>query len=183
MGLVLGVKGQGFIFSTSHDRIVSLTRRQGVLVIGIGSATKELSGYLKGPKRYRTIGLMGSETDTGDRDGVTISEKAWEHVTEEQLLAALKKHTGVIMQAPPKFSAIKVDGERAYEIARRGGQLVLPERPVEVHAIELLQPWEETKPKFDISIVCGAGTYIRSLSPSSFCSDSLAMVTNGFAEV
>ncbi|KAJ7685262.1 pseudouridine synthase [Mycena polygramma] len=116
----------------------------GVLVVGIGKATKKLSQFLECTKEYRTTCLLGCETDTYDSEGSRVRLAPWRHVTREQVESALAKFRGEIQQIPPIFSALKMDGRPLYEYARKG--IPLP-RPIEarkatVHSLELLE-WRD----------------------------------------
>lgn len=146
----------------------------GVLVIGLGRGCKRLTGYLGNTvKGYRTLGRLGIAHDTYDRTGKSIEEQPWNHVTADELERMLRERfTGRIMQRPPSFSAIHVNGERAYEIARRQQQspttetkegddpLVLPEREITIHKCSLV---EANLPDFTLEMECSSGTYVRSL--------------------
>lgn len=136
----------------------------GVLVIGIGKGTKMMDLYTKGSKSYKAVGLFGHETDTGDAEGVnTGDEMGFEHVTQEKLENSLKKFVGNITQVPPQYSAIKKDGVKAYELARKGVEVEMTPRAITIHSISLSRPFAETSPAFEFEVSCGGGTYIRSL--------------------
>ncbi|KIY43347.1 pseudouridylate synthase 4 [Fistulina hepatica ATCC 64428] len=113
----------------------------GVLVIGVGKGTKKLTDFLHCTKEYRATCLLGCETDTYDSEGAQVRQMPWKHVTREMVEAALPKLTGNILQVPPIFSALKMDGKPLYEYARKG--LPLPRkieaRPVTVHRLEIVQ--------------------------------------------
>jgi len=137
----------------------------GVLVIGVGPATKLMENYTKGSKCYDAIFQLGFETNTADAEGEQVGESMeWRHVTEEGVLEACTKFVGNIMQEPPIFSALRVGGQRAYDMARDGVDFKLEKRPVTVHQIRLLRPFAETAPAIHLSIECGGGTYIRSIA-------------------
>ncbi|KAK4050563.1 pseudouridine synthase pus4 [Microbotryomycetes sp. JL221] len=112
----------------------------GVLVIGTHKATKQLAKFLDCTKEYKAIGLLGCSTDSYDSDGKRVRTTAWEHVTEESIRQTLDQFRGEIMQMPPVFSALKMDGKKLCDYAREG--VPLP-RPIEarkqiVHNLELL---------------------------------------------
>lgn len=141
---------------------------EGILVIGVGSGTKALEGYLKGSKGYTASVELGYETNTLDREGNVTQTADVDHVTEERVLEALPKFTGDIMQVPPIFSAIKKGGKRMYEEARSGkteADVQLDPRPVTIYNIDYLPTDHEGKslPCFGLNVECGGGTYIRSL--------------------
>ncbi|KAJ6502471.1 pseudouridylate synthase 4 [Mycena sanguinolenta] len=117
----------------------------GVLVVGVGKATKKLSQFLECTKEYATTCLLGAETDTYDAEGSIVRHAPWRHVTRDQVETALAKFRGEIQQTPPIFSALKMDGRPLYEYARKG--IPLP-RPIEarkatVHSIEVTE-WKAT---------------------------------------
>ncbi|KAJ7219349.1 pseudouridine synthase [Mycena pura] len=117
----------------------------GVLVIGIGKATKKLSQFLECVKEYRTTCLLGCETDSYDSDGARVRLAPWRHVTREQVENALDKFRGEILQTPPIFSALKMDGRPLYEYARKGIPLPRPIEPrkTTVYSLELTE-WKDT---------------------------------------
>ena len=136
----------------------------GVLVIGVGKGTKLMDLYTKGSKGYEAIGLFGFETDMGDAVGVQIGEALpYDHVSQQDLEGALAGFIGDTMQVPPIYSAIKKDGKKAYELARKGVEVTMEPRLVRIYSVNLTRPSSETKPDFHLSIECGGGTYIRSL--------------------
>jgi len=136
----------------------------GVLVIGIGKGTKALGTFLKGEKSYKAVGQFGYETDTCDVEGQMQGEaKSYDHVTQEMIEGVLEKFRGKIQQSPPRFSAVRKNGRRAYEWAREGQDFELPARTVFVHSLRLSKPYCETKPAFELELHCGGGTYVRSL--------------------
>jgi tRNA pseudouridine55 synthase len=116
----------------------------GVLILGIGSGTKSLQDFLGCTKSYETVVLFGKATDTYDTEGKVVARKGYEHVTKEQVEEALAKWRGKIMQKPPIFSALKVNGKKLYEYAREGKEvpIEIEERAVEVEAMEMTE-WME----------------------------------------
>lgn len=161
---------------TSHD-VVQIVRRgtnirraghtgtldpraSGVLVVLIGPAVR-LSEYVSASdKRYQAVLQLGSSTDTYDSDGVVTSTKPVE-ITEEQFTEALKSFIGEIEQVPPPYSAVKVQGRKAYEMAREGEPVELAPRKIQVYNLELLE-W--APPEAVIDVYCSSGTYVRSLA-------------------
>lgn len=133
----------------------------GMLPIALGEATKTVPYVMDGAKVYRFTVTWGEERSTDDLEGVAtkISD---ERPTEEQIRAIMPKYTGVIMQAPPQFSAVKIAGERAYDLAREGEVIDIPEREVEIGRLDLIEIADADKTVFEIE--CGKGTYVRSLA-------------------
>ena len=165
-GVVLYPKPTGV---TSHDIVARVRRTQprrakvghagtldpfasGLLLILLGRATRAQRFLMALPKTYRAVARLGWRSDTGDRDGTL------EHTG--RVPDALAMPVGDLLQTPPAYSAVKVGGERAYALARRGETPDLKPRPVTVHRAELL--WHEgDRAAFEIE--CSSGTYIRSL--------------------
>ncbi|THU88419.1 pseudouridine synthase [Dendrothele bispora CBS 962.96] len=113
----------------------------GVIVVGVGKATKQLTRFLDCTKEYRTTCLLGCETDSYDSEGAKVRIAPWKHVTKELVEEALSQFTGQIKQTPPIFSALKMDGKALYEYARKGIPLPRPieARDVTVHSLELVE--------------------------------------------
>lgn len=116
----------------------------GVLIAGIGKGTKELSNFLDCMKTYETVLLFGVATDTYDRVGKVVGHAPYEHITREKVEKALEAFRGKIMQRPPIFSALRVQGKRMYEYAREGKELPveIQPRPVGVEKLEIIE-WLE----------------------------------------
>src|SRR6185436_18531746 len=132
----------------------------GVLVVCLGPATRLIEYVQRLPKRYLATFLLGRQSETEDIEG-TVTELVDPSVpTEAQLRAALPNFIGCIQQLPPAFSALKVEGKRAYDLARQGETPDLKARPIEVHSIDLI---EYDYPQLTFDIRCGSGTYVRSL--------------------
>ena len=134
----------------------------GVLVLAIGPTTR-LIEYVQDDTRktYRAVISLGSATDSDDADGAVIATQAIPAITEATLTPILAQFVGDIMQVPPKVSALHVDGQRMYDLARKGIAPELPARPVHIYSISL-RAWDETS--LTIDVTCGKGTYIRSLA-------------------
>ncbi len=132
----------------------------GILPIALGEATKTISFIQDGLKTYSFTVQWGEQRDTDDMEGEIIATSD-NRPTKEQVLALLPKYTGDIMQTPPKFSAIKINGERAYDLARDGEEVELHPREVYIESIELL---ETRLHETSFRMVCGKGTYVRSLA-------------------
>ena len=132
----------------------------GLLPLAFGEATKTVPYVVDGEKAYRFTVTFGIETDTDDSEG-RIASQSEARPTEQQILAALPKFTGAITQVPPRYSAIKIDGERAYDLARGGETVELQPRIVEIHTLTLRS--------FDgqsavLEAECGKGTYVRAIA-------------------
>jgi tRNA pseudouridine55 synthase len=135
-------------------------RASGVLVILIGPAVR-LSEYVSASdKRYQAIVRLGASTDTYDADG-RITASAPVTISEEQFEEALGQFIGEIEQVPPPYSAVKVKGRKAYEMARDGEDVELTPRKIKVYNLELLE-W--APPEAVIDVYCSSGTYVRSLA-------------------
>lgn len=132
----------------------------GLLPVCFGEATK-IAGHLLGEdKGYEAWGRFGATTDTDDSDGSVLHERPVPALATQDIEIALRPLTGRIRQRPPIYSAVKQGGEPLYAKARRGETIEVPEREVEVQAIELLQL---RGTEVHLRIACGAGTYVRSL--------------------
>ena len=137
----------------------------GLLVLLVGRATRLLPHLAGEPKVYEATIRFGAETETEDHLGTVTVEAP--RPTREALLAALPRFVGAIAQVPPAYSAKRVDGERAYALARRGEMVALDPVTVQVHRWEVvaLRPASDgTIGEADVRITCGGGTYIRSLA-------------------
>jgi tRNA pseudouridine55 synthase len=163
---------------TSHDVVDEVRRRlgvrrvghagtldpdaTGVLVLGVGRATRLLSYPQASDKRYVTQARFGSATSTQDASGEVVFTGS-PGVTRERLLDVLPEFTGVLRQVPPMFSAIKVEGERLYEKARRGEEVARAAREVTIHSIELVEFAPGDEPEAVLDVVCSTGTFVRTL--------------------
>lgn len=116
----------------------------GVLIAGVGKGTKDLQNFLNCTKTYETVVLFGAETDTYDRLGRIVRRAPYEHVTRDVVEKALEQFRGKIMQRPPIFSALRVQGKKLYEYAREGKEppVEIKSRPVEVHDLRILEWYE-----------------------------------------
>ena len=133
----------------------------GVLPIAFGEATKTVSYVMDGQKAYRFKVRWGVETDTDDSEGRPVSEAA-ARPSPEAVRAVLPHFTGKIEQTPPRYSALKIEGERAYNLAREGEDVSLAARPVEVHRLTLTEIPDADHSIFETE--CGKGTYVRALA-------------------
>lgn len=132
----------------------------GILPIAFGEATKLLPYVTDGRKEYEFVVQWGKATDTGDSEGKIVSESD-KIPDREEILAVIPQFVGQINQVPPAYSAIKINGRRAYALARSGEEVSIPERTVEVYALELLEELSEGQARFRVE--CSKGTYVRSL--------------------
>lgn len=133
---------------------------EGILPIALGEATKALSMVLEGDKAYRCWVRFGSETDTGDPTG-QVTDSTGQVPDPESLLPALARFTGELQQKPPAYSAVRIQGERAYNLARRGEAVVLASRAVFIRALHLESYADGLA---QIFVRCSKGTYMRSLA-------------------
>eukprot|EP01118_Nematostelium_gracile_P001390 TRINITY_DN11423_c0_g1_i1.p1 TRINITY_DN11423_c0_g1~~TRINITY_DN11423_c0_g1_i1.p1 ORF type:complete len:243 (-),score=60.36 TRINITY_DN11423_c0_g1_i1:211-939(-) len=131
----------------------------GVLAVGIGDGCKVLTSFLHGSKEYIAQGQLGIETDTLDITGKIVNEKPFE-CSREQLEAVLPHFRGKIMQTPPAYSALRVNGERSYDLARKGTPVELKPREVKVYNLECT---DLNPPFFQIKAAVSSGTYIRTI--------------------
>ena len=171
-GLLLIDKPPGV---TSHDAVDRIRRAlgtrkvghagtldplaTGLLLVGVGRATRLLRFLGDLPKVYVGTGRLGVETTTLDADGEVVREAAVE-VNEDMLRAAMTRFVGDIEQVPPAYSAVKVGGRKLYQSARQGRAVVAPPRRVRVETFELLRL---ERPRFEFLVRCSSGTYVRSL--------------------
>ena len=132
----------------------------GVLVVAVGPATRLVEYVQRLPKTYRGTFLLGRTSDTEDIEGNVVELLDASIPTGTELRALLPNFVGTIEQRPPAFSALKVGGQRAYDLARRGEAVELAPRSIEIQAIELAA---YAYPRLELVIRCGSGTYIRSL--------------------
>ncbi len=177
-GLVIVDKPAGW---TSHDvvgrmRRLARTRRvghagtldpmaTGVLVLGIGKATRLLGHLALTDKAYDATIRLGESTNTDDAEGEITATASAAGVADEALRAGVESLTGPIRQVPPQVSAIKVDGKRAYKMARKGEEVALAARPVTVHEFAITDVRREGDViDVDASVTCSSGTYIRALA-------------------
>ena len=179
-GIVLVDKPEG---PTSHDVVAACrkifnTRKvghagtldpmaTGMLVIGIGRATRLLGHLAAHDKEYIAVMRLGQATETDDAQGELTSQAPADHITDDQILEVIRGFRGHIQQRPSKVSAIKVDGKRAYARVRAGEDIELPAREVTVQDIEIIEINRDSQLHvIDVSVrvVCSAGTYIRALA-------------------
>ena len=136
----------------------------GVLVLGVGNATKLLQYIVDGAKRYEATIQLGTSTLSDDREGEILQVRDCLHITDVEIHEGLARYVGKIQQRPSSVSAIKVDGKRAHERVRDGEVVELPAREVEITAITVCEIRRTTHIEIDIVVDCGAGTYIRAIA-------------------
>lgn len=136
-------------------------RASGVLVVLVGPAVR-LSEYVSASdKRYQATIQLGSSTDTYDSEGTITATSSVEDLSEDHFNEILSRFVGEIEQVPPPYSAVKVKGRKAYEMARKGEEVELEPRKIQVYSLELLE-W--APPEVVIDVYCSSGTYVRSLA-------------------
>lgn len=173
---------------TSHD-VVAIARRAlgtrkvghagtldpmatGVLVLGFNNGTRLLQYITDGDKSYQATIVLGASTVTDDFEGEVISTADASSITDGQINAVLDTMRGTFMQRPSSVSAVKVDGERAYDRVRAGETVVLASREVTISQLDVLEIRHlEQRVEVDIEVTCSAGTYIRSIARD--CGDVL----------
>lgn len=132
----------------------------GVLPIALGKATKTINYMVDATKTYEFTVRWGEQTSTDDAEGEVL-ETSPHRPTYDSILSILPDFTGTVTQTPPAYSAIKINGQRAYKMARSGQDVQMPERQVEIYELELLEIKDQDHASFRCH--CGKGTYIRSL--------------------
>jgi len=133
----------------------------GLLIICTGKFTKKINEYMGMEKEYTGSFTLGATTATYDRESEALNIRPTDDISIEQLYETTKQFTGNIMQVPPIHSAIKQDGKRVYELARKGVEVVMESRPVTIKAFEITRV---EMPVVYFKVVCSTGTYIRSLA-------------------
>lgn len=187
-GFLLIDKPQGW---TSHDVVAKIRGRiggkvghagtldplaTGLLVLGIGGATRLLRFVQGADKEYLATALFGVATDSLDADGAIVSREPLP-VTPEQVEDVMGRFRGSIMQVPPMVSARKVEGRRLYELAREGKVVEREARPVTIHRLDLVDLAPSDYPEVTFRTVCSTGTYVRTLG------DDLARALGGRANL
>lgn len=157
---------QDGIYSVSHRKVNIRVGHggtldplaEGVLVLGIGDGTKMLASYLAGSKEYRGVAKLGFATDTLDSLGKTTKEVDCAHVDKECISSVLPRFTGEISQKPPMFSALKHNGLKLYELARKGIEVERKARNITVYKLDLVG---YNYPEFELLIESSGGCYVR----------------------
>ncbi len=175
---------------TSHD-VVAIARRAlgtrkvghagtldpmatGILVLGFNNGTRLLQYITDGDKSYQATVVLGAATVTDDVEGEVIRTADTSAITDSQIHDELSKMRGTIMQRPSSVSAVKIDGERAYDRVRSGEEVVLPSREVTISQLDVLAIRRVEKGiEIDIEVTCSAGTFIRAIARD--CGDSLGV--------
>jgi tRNA pseudouridine55 synthase len=135
----------------------------GVLILCTGKATKKIESLQLQSKEYTATLQLGATTASYDREHTVDMTYPTKHITRELIEQVLRQFEGDIMQVPPLFSAVMVDGHRAYKLARKGADVELQAKPIHIDEIELTDFNPETM-QMSIRVACGKGTYIRSLA-------------------
>lgn len=135
----------------------------GVLLVCTGKATKLVEELQSHTKEYVATLRLGATTPSFDRETEEDGVYPTEHITEEFVQSTLKQFVGTIMQVPPVYSAVKINGKRAYDFARKGKEVELKAKPLTIDEIELMQLDLDNKTMM-IRVVCSKGTYIRALA-------------------
>jgi len=137
----------------------------GVLVLGFGNGTRLLQYITDGDKSYTATIILGAATVTDDREGEVLSESNASHITDDQIKTGLAKMIGEIAQRPSSVSAVKVDGERAYDRVRAGEVFELAARTITISALDILEIRHlGARIEIDIYVTCSAGTFIRAIA-------------------
>lgn len=178
---------------TSHDLVSDVRRATGIkkvghagtldpmatgiVVIAIDRCTRLIRFIQDQPKEYLATAVFGVATDSLDADGTETDRIEMEVDLDELRRVAAERFTGEIMQVPPMVSALKKEGRRLYDLAREGIEVEREARPVTIHEIEVLSAGEGPHPEVRFRVVCGKGTYVRSVA------DDLAAALGGFAHL
>ncbi len=133
----------------------------GLLILCTGRKTKDIDQIQAQEKEYEGTFRLGQTTPSFDLETPVDSERPYAHLTEAEIRTAAAAFLGKIEQTPPLFSAVKIDGQRAYELARKGEEAVIKSKTVEIKAFEITRI---ALPDIDFRVVCSKGTYIRSLA-------------------
>jgi tRNA pseudouridine55 synthase len=138
----------------------------GVLPVFLGKATKSIQYFMAGDKGYEGEMVLGVKTDTGDAEGKVIMTNDECRMTNERISEVFSKYTGEIEQMPPMFSAVKVNGTRLYELARKGIEIKRQPRKVSIYELRLTNydTGAGSQPRVAFSTLCSKGTYIRQLA-------------------
>ena len=133
----------------------------GLLILCTGRKTKEIDQIQAQEKEYTGTFRLGETTPSFDLETAVDLVRPYAHLTDEQITAATAQFTGLIQQTPPIFSAVKIDGKRAYELARTGQEAEIKAKTVEIKVFELTRI---ALPEIDFRVVCSKGTYVRGLA-------------------
>ncbi len=133
----------------------------GLMVVAIGKATKSIETLMSESKSYRATVRLGGTTPSFDLETSVDALYSYRHITEEEIVNVLDSFMGTTMQTPPAFSAKRVKGKRAYELARKGEEVILKDKPITITHIKLI---DFDLPVFSFEVECSKGTYIRSMA-------------------
>lgn len=133
----------------------------GVLIICTGRSTRDIERLQNGTKEYIATLRLGATTPSFDLETEIDAEYPFDHITEQMIKDVLPRFRGHIMQVPPVYSAVKIDGKRAYKYARKGKEIELKAKPLVIEELEMLP---SVLPELRLRIVCSKGTYIRALT-------------------
>lgn len=148
----------------------------GAMVMAVGNVTRLIKYIQDQPKEYLATALFGVATDTLDADGAVLTREPME-IRGEDVEALVPRFTGTVSQIPPMVSALKRDGRRLYQLAREGEVVARDARSVEIHELEVMSVGPPPYPEVEFRVVCGKGTYVRSLA------DDMASVLGGSAHL
>lgn len=148
----------------------------GAMVLAVGNVTRLIKYVQDQPKEYLATALFGVATDTLDADGAVLTREPM-NIASEDVEALVPRFTGTISQIPPMVSALKKEGRRLYELAREGELVERDARAVEIHELEIMSVGAPPYPEVEFRVVCGKGTYVRSLA------DDMASVLGGSAHL
>ncbi|MFH1387652.1 MAG: tRNA pseudouridine(55) synthase TruB [bacterium] len=183
-GIIIVNKPQGWTSFDVVAKIRNLTRVKkvghsgtldpmatGVLPVFLGKATKSINQYLNGDKGYDGEMAIGVRTDSGDADGQILNPKSEIlnnteiSISKSKIEEIFKKYVGEIEQVPPMFSAVKINGQRLYELARKGIEVERKARKITIYALRITHydSPDATHPRLTFSVLCSKGTYIRQL--------------------
>ena len=133
----------------------------GLMIVLVGKYTKLQDKFMKQDKVYYATIKLGIRTDSGDLDGKMISQSDYSHITKELVEQSCNSFIGKIQQIPPMYSALKVNGQKLYELARKGITIERKPREITIYNIDLI---DYQKDSFSIRVKCSSGTYIRTLA-------------------
>lgn len=133
----------------------------GLMIVVVGKYTKLQDTFMKKDKVYLAEVKLGIKTDSGDLDGNIISQSDYSHITKEKIIEACQSFVGKISQIPPMYSALKVNGKKLYELARKGISVERKPREITIYSIDLIDFHDDI---FTIRVKCSSGTYIRTLA-------------------
>lgn len=164
---------------TSHDVVAKLRRMlkikrightgtldpdvTGVLPVCIGKATRIAEYIMDLPKSYQGQVTLGIATTTEDATGEVVEEKEVKDISKEQISHMLQSFIGEIEQIPPMYSSVKIDGQRLYQLARKGETVERKPRKVRIYQLDMIEYHPSKHPQIDFSVTCSKGTYVRTL--------------------